>query len=781
MDYKSLKTLEFDKILSKLKTHCVSDTCKDYIENLTPTDDVNEIKKLLEETSEMSKIIAKKSPIPFSSIYPINKYLEMAKIQVVLKMPDFIRICRNLTQANMAKNFILKFEEDDTVSLRKYTSKITSLTGLIKEINRCIISDEEMADDASDNLFSIRRRKKTLNLRIKQQLDKIVSSPSYAKILQDSIITTRDGRYVVPIKQEYRANFPGVVHDRSSSGATLFIEPMSVVNMNNEISVLNSEEQTEMEKILKDLTSYVSEYSSEIRQNMDILFKLDFINAKGILSEEMQAVEPKINDEKIIYLRNARHPLIDKNKVVPLTLKIGDEFISLIITGPNTGGKTVALKTVGLLSLMMQSGLHIPADYGSSLYIFDKIYADIGDEQSISQNLSTFSSHMTNIVEILDSATSNSLTIFDELGAGTDPLEGAGLAKAILEYLRKKDIITLSSTHYSELKNYAMIEDRVENASMEFDVETLSPTYKLTVGIPGKSNAFEISKKLGLGDDIIDRAKYFMNKEDIKTEDLIAKLQEERNIYEKKNEELSKIQEDNLLESRRLKNLINQQRKVKDKKIEEAKYKAKTIVKQAEYQTDLLINEINELKRKSMITDRDIQNIRDGQRELAEKYGFNEKIGLKKVETRPIKDVKVGDIVFVPSFNKNAKVIEIEKNDIMVQMGNLSINVKRDNISEKIEDEDKSKVTTTKVSIKDKMLSPKIDLRGMTLDEALRELDKYIDDASLSGLSEFTIIHGMGTYVLKNGVRDYLKKHKQVKKYEDDPPSLGGATNVTLH
>lgn len=776
---KSIKTLELDKILNKLSGYAVSDNAKEHAKNLIPSNDIETVKKKLLETTEMVKIIVNKGPIPFKAIYPIDEYLEMAKIQMILKMPDLLRICHNLTEANMAKNYIENYEED-LKSLKYFTSMITPLSNIIKEINRCIISENEMADDASEKLFSIRGRKKILKLRIRQKLEKIVSSPSYSKLLQDAIITTRDGRFVVPVKSEYKQNFEGIVHDMSSSGATLFIEPMSVVNMNNEISELNSEEEKEIEKILYDLTILIMENKDDISNNIKMLHYLDFINAKGILSYNINAIEPKINDQKVIYLRNARHPLLDREKAVPLNLMMGKEFTSLIITGPNTGGKTVALKTVGLLSLMIKMGLHIPAEYGSSLYIFDNIYADIGDEQSISQNLSTFSSHMTNIVNILESATENSLAIFDELGAGTDPLEGAGLAKAILDYLKEKNIMTLSSTHYSELKNYAMIEEKVENASMEFDVETLSPTYKLTVGIPGKSNAFEISRKLGLDEKIIKNAKFYMNKEDIHIEDLIKKLQEERNIYERKNEEISRLEEENLLENARLKNLVSQMRKNKEKRVEEAKYKARQIVKQAKYQTEALINEINELKRKSNISDRDIQNLRDKERGLENKYVNNNKVSLKVAENKKIKNVKIGDTVFVPSFNQNAKVINIDRNDIIVQMGNMTINLKKKNLAMPIKEEKASTTGTSSVKIRDKKISPNIDLRGMTLDEALNELDKYIDDALLSGLSEFTIIHGMGTYVLKNGIREYLRKHSHVKKYEDDLPSLGGATNVIL-
>lgn len=778
MESKTLKTIEFDKILQILAEFTSSQNAKTYALTLTPSSDINRIKSLQNETSQMAKVIVQKGPIPFSTIYDIRAFVKMAQKQMILKIKDLLKVSKSLHQSQIAKSYIEKFE--DVPSLTYFTQNIVDLRCVTGEIDRCIISEDEIADDATEKLRSIRRRKKTLNEKIKTHLEKIVSSPHYASILQDSIITTRNSRYVVPIKSEHRASFDGIIHDSSSSGATLFIEPTAIVNMNNTITTLSKEEEEEIEQILKNLTAMIEENSEEIIVNMEMTEKLDFINAKAILSSRMNALEPKINKEKRIYLRKARHPLIPSSDVVPLTIKIGEDYKVLVITGPNTGGKTVALKTVSLLSAMFQSGLHLPCEYGSDMCVFDNIFADIGDEQSISQNLSTFSSHMTNIVAILKEATPYSLVVFDELGAGTDPLEGAALAQSILEYLRSLNTMTLASTHYSELKNYALTTDGVENASMEFDVDTLSPTYKMVIGIPGKSNAFEISRKLGLKDKIIDKAKDYLNKSDIKMEDILAKLQQERKTYEEKMENIEKIEQENIIENTRLKNLIKRHQEKKDKEIQNAKNRAKSIVKNAKEQSDILIREISKL-RENMINanDKDIQNLRDRARTLEDRYSSSLKVSLKKTDTYlPLADIKVGDTVYVPSFSQNATIVSIDKKDIKVKIGNLTINVKKDNIAAPKKEKNKAYVSTSKVSIKDKEISPQIDLRGKDLESALLDLDKYIDDAVLFGLGQVTIVHGMGTYTLKNGIIEYLKKHKNVHKFEDDPVSKGGATVV---
>ena len=613
---------------------------------------------------------------------------------------------------------------------------------------------------------------------IKNKLNEIVSSSRYSKILQDTVVTMRNERFVLPVKSENRADFPGIIHDTSSSGATLFIEPVSIVNMNNRLSSLKQEEYKEIERILAYLTSLVGEYADEIAYNCDLLEQLDFIMAKGKLSVEMNGVEPKINEEKYIKLINARHPLIDKEKVVSSTIILGKEYTSLIITGPNTGGKTVTLKTLGLCSLMFQAGLHIPCDIGSTICIFDEIFADIGDEQSIQQSLSTFSAHMTNIVSIMENVSSNSLVLFDELGAGTDPIEGAGLAVAILETLKNQDVLTVATTHYSELKNYALTSQNVRNASVEFDINTLSPTYKLLIGIPGKSNAFEISRKLGLSQDIIKRAKEHIKTESIQVEDVISKLEKIKNEYDIKTEQLQKELEDTQFIKAKLENKEKRQAEQTQKIYEDAKEKARKLIEDAKNEVDLINKNLNKIKNSSDYKnmDKQMSQLKTQVNKYKEKYAKSKEELIAK-SVKPLEHINVGDTVYVNSFSQNAKVLSVddEKNEVVVQLGMIKMTLKKENLSESEKIKEKKSTKSGKIMTnKTKTAQTSVDLRGMDLETALLEVDKYIDNSYLAGLSQITIIHGVGTLVLKKGVQSYLRKHKHIKTFRDGQYGEGG-------
>lgn len=764
-----------------LKSYCISELAREMAENLRPSESIKEAENLQGQTSQMMEIIAEKGPVPFFAIHNISTFLKHSKIGGTLKASELLKISDNLTSCHIAKSYIAGFEDKDI--LLSLTEEIISLKSLKNEIDRCIISDEEISDDASSQLKDIRRKILSSEGQIREKLRNILNSATVSKYLQDNVITTRSDRFVLPVKSENRANFPGIVHDSSSSGATLFIEPMSIVNLNNKISRLKKEESIEIQRILASLSAIVAEEAETIEKNQQILVKLDFINAKGQLGANQESSIPHLIEGQSIKLKNARHPLLNKDTAVPLTIYFGEDEKQLIITGPNTGGKTVALKTIGLMAAMAGSGLAIPAKEGSQIPIFDGIYADIGDSQSIEQSLSTFSSHMTNTVDILKSSTKNSLVIFDELGAGTDPVEGAALAVSILENLREKGCLTCASTHYSELKNYALNTDGVINASMEFDIKTLMPTYKLIVGIPGKSNAFEISKRLGLDDKIIERAKSHISEDMINMEDTISKLANSRKAFEDKNEELDSLINEQKLENARLKGMIEKQRTRDKKALEEAKAEARKIIKSAKHESEHLIEQIRELKKDiSCADDKKIQNLRDSLRTASGKYERDNEGLLKKAKEKPdIKSLEIGDEVFVPTFMKNGKIIAMDdsKKNIKVQVGQMSIDLKRENIEPAKIEEKKSKGFSAP-SIKTKSVSPDLDLRGMDLENALIELDKYLDDAAISGLSSVTIIHGLGTGVLKEGVETYLRKAKNIASFSLEPRSRGGATTVVL-
>lgn len=790
MNEKALRTLEYNKIIKMLSELAGSSRGKELCESLLPSSDLSEITRCQKETTDALSRLLRRGTLSFSGIHDIRSSLLRLKVGSALGIVELLHISSILDATARVKAYGRCTNKDDTEytedSLTGYFAGLEPLTALNNEIKRCIISEEEIADDASPALKSIRRSIRLTNERIHNELSSILNSSK--NMLQDSLITMRNGRYCLPVRAEYKNHFQGMIHDQSSSGSTLFIEPMSVVRLNNELSELALKEKQEIEKILADLSEMAAGYVDQLTYNYNTITELDFIYAKAALSKIMKGSEPVFNNKGIINLKKARHPLIDPKKVVPIDIRIGTDFNMLIITGPNTGGKTVTLKTVGLLTLMGQAGLHIPAFDNSELAVFDEVYADIGDEQSIEQSLSTFSSHMTNIVSILQKADEKSLVLLDELGAGTDPTEGAALAMAILSYLHKRNIRTMATTHYSELKIYALSTEGVVNASCEFDVESLRPTYRLLIGLPGKSNAFAISSKLGLPEHIINEARKLIGKQERTFEDLISELEENRLTIEKEQEEI-----------RRYKKEIEQLKQSLAKKTEsleasrarilnEAKEQAAAILREAKEYADESIRKYNRwLQQGGNIKDMEeertrLRNKLDGSPELSAET--TTKPG-RKVD---ISNLRIGDPVFVTSLGLRGTVSTLPnaKGDLVVQMGalNSQVNIKDlEAVDEKPDDKPKTSNYTKMGKIKmskSATISPEINLIGKTVDEALAVLDKYLDDAYLSHIPQVTIIHGRGTGALRNAVHDFLKKSSYVKSYRTGGFNEGntGATIV---
>jgi DNA mismatch repair protein MutS2 len=773
MNEKAIRTLEFNKIIDKLSDLAGSSYGRELCSRLLPASDLNHIIKMQKQTTDALSRIMRKGSLSFNGIHDIRPSIMRLKVGSSLSAVELLRISSDLDAVLRVKAFGgytgKDGEEQTEDSLTEFFAGLEPLTPLNNEIKRCILSEEEIADDASPTLKNVRRTIRITNDRIHNELNQILNSSR--TMLQENIITMRNGRYCLPIRAEYKNSFPGMIHDQSSTGSTLFVEPMAIVRLNNELRELAIKEQEEIEKVLADLSNQAAQFIEELDYDFKTLAELDFIFARASLSKLMKGSEPVFNQKGMIHIKKGRHPLIDPKKVVPIDVMLGKDFSMLIITGPNTGGKTVTLKTVGLLTLMGQAGLHIPAFDGSQLAVFQEVYADIGDEQSIEQSLSTFSSHMTNIVSILDKADSNSLVLFDELGAGTDPTEGAALAMSILSHLHKRQIRTLATTHYSELKIYALSTEGVSNASCEFDVETLRPTYRLLIGIPGKSNAFAISKKLGLPDYIIDDAKQRIGHQDRSFEDLISDLEASRITIEKEQAEIIKYKE----EIERLKKNLAKKNETLDSNrerlLKEAKEQAASILQEAKEFADESIKKYNKWLQEG-------GNIKDMEKErnaLRERISTSEspfERNRKKKPRKAIKELKIGDTVNVISLGLKGtvKTLPNAKGDLYVQMGilNSQVNIKDlELVEEEVSTTPKSNKTQSgKIKMtKSATIHPEINLIGMTVDEALFELDKYIDDAYLANLAQVTIIHGRGTGALKNAVHKHLKKVKYVKSY----------------
>ena len=781
MNTKVLKTLEFHKIIEQLKEEAASDLGKNLCDELTPSTDLHEIKHIQQQTSDALTRIWQKGSVSFSGLHDIGESLKRLEIGSTLGMGELLRISSLLKVANRIKTFSRREDADTKDSLDELFEAIEPLTNLNKEIEKCIISEEEMADDASYNLKNIRRQMKIANDRIHSQLNTLVNSQSGKTYLQDSLITMRDGRYCVPVKQEHRGNVSGIIHDQSSSGSTLFIEPAAVVELNNKLRELSAKEADEIQIILANLSILCSEYMEQLKLDLEILPKLDFIFAKASLAKKMKATMPDFNDQRYIHIKKGRHPFLDQQKVVPIDVHLGSDFTLLIVTGPNTGGKTVSLKTVGLLSLMGQAGLHIPALDGSKLAVFQEIFADIGDEQSIEQSLSTFSAHMVNTVNILENADQDSLVLFDELGAGTDPVEGAALGIAILTFLKNMGTRTMATTHYSELKLFALSTDGVQNASCEFDVETLRPTYRLLLGIPGKSNAFAISEKLGLPKYIIDDAKSRIDAEDEQFEDVLAELERQKKQIEKDKETISVYKSQIASLKKDYEYKTKELNEKKDKILGKAREEALDILKEAKETADTAIKNINKYGKSG--NTRELEKSRS---DVGSKIKKNQSQSVMKTAA-PSKvykpsDFKLGTGVKVLSMNLNGTVASLPNADgnLTVKMGilNSKVNIKDLEIID--EPDIKAPGLTRNSSGKIKMsksmnIKMELNLIGKNVDDALSELDKYLDDASLAPLPQVYIIHGKGTGILRNAVQNHLKKCKYVKSFRNGEHGEGGA------
>lgn len=791
MRTKAIQVLEYNKIIAKLEEQAGSEMAKKIISELKPFHEVPLIRDMLTETTEAVSLIVHKGPLPLGGFYDIEDSLHLARKGGSLTMKQLLQVLYNLSLARRVTTF-LKSDLPPLPIIQSIGEVIAVHKSLEDEIDRCILSEDEMSDNASPDLKRIRRAIVRQGEALKARINQIINSSDNKTLLQDALVTVRDGRYVIPVKQEHRAKFPGIVHDQSATGATVFIEPQVIVNLNNELRQLELEERAEMERILAELSGRVSEYYHDLLNNQKLLVQLDVIMAKGKLSSLQHGEEPAVSEGGPLVLKEARHPLIDPKKVVPINVSIGDAYHTLVITGPNTGGKTVTLKTVGLLSMMAQTGLHIPAASGSQIPVWEDIFADIGDEQSIEQSLSTFSSHMSNIVDIVEHAGPRCLILVDELGAGTDPTEGAALAISILEALYAKGANTIATTHYTELKKYAISKEGVENASMEFDVETLSPTYRLAIGIPGKSNAFEISLKLGLPGAIIEKSRRLLDGGDIQFEEVISALEADKKAAEAERDEAIML---NIAMKKQKEELDKQTRKLEEQKtkvLNQAKEEARRMIQEAKELSKEVQEELRELTKIESLGQRN-KKFDENRKRIKDAAGrYREKV-IREVNDNPVspEELKLGDRVKVLSLNQKGEIVSLpdDKGELMVQVGILKAKVKLDDImlieGGALDINRPKKVKQSYGSMyraKAQHVSVSIDVRGKNLDDATMDVDKYLDDATIAGLKEVTVIHGRGEGVLKKGLQDMMTRHKHVRRYRKGSFDEGGdgVTVVTL-
>lgn len=766
MNTRYISKLEFHKVLENLSTYCSTNLGKELALNLSIYNQTNIVKQKLAETEEAVNLIYKNSVPSFSDIQDIHIYLinlESAQSLTIKGLLDLntVFICTRDLKNYFSKDYVKK---DDFPILEGLFSSLYTNEGVISKVSSSIIDENTIDDKASAELQKIRKKIRNLEQDIRSKLNAMIHSSSFSKYVQENVVTIRNDRFVIPIKEEYRAQVKGFIHDVSNAGSTLFIEPISIFELNNEINQLRLEEEIEIEKILQQLTSLFYPYIEELKTDVEVIGTLDFIFAKAKYSKAISGITPIINTKKEIHLINARHPLIDKNKVVPISIELGKDFSTLLITGPNTGGKTVTLKTVGLLTCMACSGLNIPADEKSSIFVFEHIFADIGDDQSIADSLSTFSSHMTNIVDITKHANENSLILVDELGSGTDPVEGANLAISILDYFKTLGTLTIATTHYQELKKYAMTTSGFENASVEFDVETLSPTYRLLIGVPGKSNAFEISQKLGLNISIIQKAKSLMSSNDITFEELLKNIYDDKQFIEKEKEKIlveskqidmlkEKLQKENLEKERQEKEIINN-----------AKIKARNILLEAKEDANEMIKELSDIK-----DSKEIHTLRNALNDKIKNIHLEQTISENTSNTNFLskEEVKPGKEVFVTSFNQNGIVLSnvSRNNEVQVQIGSMKMNIKL-NLLQNPKNTHTSKSTHTSSHIsKSRNIKPEINVIGMNVEEANFVIDKFLDDCALAKLETVRIIHGKGTGKLKNGIHQFLKTNSHVKSF----------------
>lgn len=799
MNLHDLEKLEYNKILERLALFCHTYIGKDFAINLQPSFIQEEVEKHLEETTEATYLMVRKGAIPIIEIADISMSLKKLESNLALSPIHLLEIATIFKLARELKHY---FYQDENFDLSDFTlldplfSDLYTNLEIEKMIFSTILDENTIADNASSKLSSLRKNRKKLELEIKETLSRILHSPSYSKAIMEPIVTIRNDRYVIPIKEEFRSTIKGFIHDMSASGSTVFIEPMQVFEFNNKIQALKVEENTEVERILQEISNKVATYYSELERDVFLIGQFDFIFAKASLAKDMMAICPSLNKDKIIDFKQARHPFIEKEKVVPIDIKIGETYSSLIITGPNTGGKTVALKTTGLLTLMVCSGLFIPVKEGSSICIFDSVFADIGDEQSIQESLSTFSAHMTNIISIIQHATSNSLILIDELGSGTDPIEGANLAISILEYFHQLGATTLTTTHYTEIKNYALVTDGFENASSAFDLENLKPTYQLLIGIPGKSNAFAISQKLGLSDSILNRAKSLLKEDDISIEELLKNIYDDKIMIENEKEEIRK----NKNQIEQLRKSLEQEKnsQVENKKnvVEKSKAEAKRILLSAKEEANDTIKHLDSLYRDlKELEEMDLENWSDNEIATFVKKHF-QKGNLKKANTLrqqlnssleqftlskqnvenqsknwKKEDLAIGMQIKLSRFPEIATITSLsgKPNQLQVQIANAKLSVKLTDIQEIMEKKQKKASpvshTPSSSSFKSREVTPEINVLGQTIEEACFILDKYLDDCYLAKLTPIRIVHGKGTGKLREGIHTFLRRHPHVKNF----------------
>lgn len=792
MDDRALRVLEFDKVLERLAEHCTSSLGRDLAVSLRPTDDLRTIREWQQETSEAVNLLEACGAVPMGGLHDIRPLVDRARLGGSLLPEQLLAIGDTLRATRRLRSFLLEHQEQAIAPF--YTAKpqeqreslladralgMSVFQPLEREIERCISPEGEVLDAASPELMRLRQQIRTIQGRVREKLESVLRSAAAQKIVQESLITLRNGRYVIPVKQEHRSAFAGIVHDQSGSGATLFIEPMVVVELNNQLREVESAERTEIERILQELSAAVAAEGTPMRHTVAIAGEMDFIFARARLSLEQHAVEPELNTDGWLSIRAGKHPLLT-GKVVPVDVWLGRDFRALVVTGPNTGGKTVTLKTVGLFTLMAQAGLHVPAKPGTELAVFDAVFADIGDEQSIEQNLSTFSSHLTNIVRILDAATPKSLVLLDELGAGTDPAEGAALAMSVLEYLHDLGCRTVATTHYSELKSFAYTEPGVENASVEFDVETLQPTYRLSIGVAGASNAFAIARRLGLSEAIIARATARLTQEEIKVEELIRTVEENRRQAVRDRDEAARLRAEMESLRNRYEQAFTKLQERRNELMQEARRAADQVLTQARKDVEQLIGEL----RKSRQTE--LEQTARTARELIEERQAEVR-ALEPEPTRPADDdhassagpIRRGDTVRIRNLNQEAQVLADPDSNgtVLIQAGAMRMSVPvRDlqKVKEKAKPEQRSLGYGSLARAKSTQINTELDLRGLTVDEALERVDKYLDDCMLSGIPRASIIHGKGTGALRQAVREHLRGLPQVSSFRFGEAGEGG-------
>ena len=769
---KSIRVLELPRLLTMLERHAVSAEAKARVQRLAPADDYGEVSRLLDETDAARKMILLRGSPTFAGVKPVAEPLGRAERGGALNTRELLDIAGVLANARRVRDYYR--EDDEGTAIDRMFLALHPNRFLEEKITSAILDENEIADTASAELAEIRRHKRAAAAKGRQILQRIISSPSYRSVLQDALITQRGGRFVVPVKAECRGELPGLVHDTSSSGATLFIEPMGVVQANNELKELEAKEEKEIDRILYALSSEAAGFSRDILWDYDLLVRLDLIFARGELSCEMNAMRPALRKDGSVYLRHARHPLLDPAKAVPIDIELGRSFDTLVITGPNTGGKTVSLKTLGLLCLMAQCGLHIPSDDRSEVSIFTAVLADIGDEQSIEQSLSTFSAHMKNIVQILDEADEHSLILFDELGAGTDPVEGAALAIAVIEQARAQGAKIAATTHYAELKTFAMTTAGVENASCEFDVETLCPTYRLLIGIPGKSNAFAISKRLGLSESVIEKAKAQMDSESIRFEDVLTQLEQKRQQLEKEKVEVDRLYQQREEDARKAREFRTQMERAKENARSRGEAEAKRLLAEAKSAADETFRALDALRKEQRKLDAQQMNAQRAQimhsiKEARESVGVRDESA--EPIPRPSRPIRAGDLVEIPGTKRQAEVTAVKGDVLALRAGALQMRVKADEVR-LIEDDERAaaKKKTPQFAPSQRILhaaaaARELDIRGMETLEAESVLASYIDSAVLAHLETVTIIHGKGTGALRKAVHEQLRRNKAVKSF----------------